>query len=463
MKLIPSYKYPDTFSEWKRADYERACIEYVEPMLAKELDEVKQREVFEHPGDYYIEEKYDGTRGILHIFDDCVRCFSRRLSKKSDWLTENTDSLPQLRDLKVPILDGTILDGEIFIPGRPFKDVAAVMNCLPEEAVRRQIKLGKAVFHAFDILYYRGIHVEHMPLFRRKEYLKKAMKHILEAYPEACIEEVPYWKTIVLLPKRTQKLVRNLFDSKDLWGKYPMLEADFKTNEQVGGTDDNGKPVFYLTYEGFFQYVIATGGEGVIVKPINGRYTRKRGWEYSKIKKFLTKDVIVLGYTEPTEDYDGKFPTPDKWNYWKDINGVLYDTTDFSDYTKVKYFLENCPSEVKPINSYAFKGQIGNIRYGVVITQEEMDKLPEDKKFDIERIYIDDEWLWVVEVGECGGFDDDFRAELTLNGGKYLHTVMEVKANEIFKDTGKLRHPRFLRMRADKAPKDCTWGNHIGE
>jgi ATP-dependent DNA ligase len=41
--------------------------------------------------------------------------------------------------------------------------------------------------------------------------------------------------------------------------------------------------------------------------------------------------------------------------------------------------------------------------------------------------------------------------------------VLEVKANELFKDTGKMRHPRFLRMRPDKNPEDCTWKDHIGE
>ena len=51
--------------------------------------------------------------------------------------------------------------------------------------------------------------------------------------------------------------------------------------------------------------------------------------------------------------------------------------------------------------------------------------------------------------------------QFSKNPEKYLFTTIEVKANEIFKDTGKLRHPRFLRCRFDKNPEDCTWKNHI--
>lgn len=40
--------------------------------------------------------------------------------------------------------------------------------------------------------------------------------------------------------------------------------------------------------------------------------------------------------------------------------------------------------------------------------------------------------------------------------------VIEVKANEQYKDTGKLRHPRFLRMRDDKDNLACTWTDHFG-
>ena len=68
----------------------------------------------------------------------------------------------------------------------------------------------------------------------------------------------------------------------------------------------------------------------------------------------------------------------------------------------------------------------------------------------------------VVEVGDCGGFDDETRKYFTDNQNSMIGKVIEVKANEQYKDTGKLRHPRFLRMRDDKDNLACTWTDHFG-
>ena len=66
-----------------------------------------------------------------------------------------------------------------------------------------------------------------------------------------------------------------------------------------------------------------------------------------------------------------------------------------------------------------------------------------------------------MEVCECGGYDDETRAYFTRNQKKLVGSVIEVKANELFHDTGKLRHPRYLRMRPDKEAERCTWRDHI--
>lgn len=59
-------------------------------------------------GEYYCDKAY-------------TRCFSRRISEKTGWYCENTDSLPQLRGLCIPALKDTVIDGEMYIPDRPFK------------------------------------------------------------------------------------------------------------------------------------------------------------------------------------------------------------------------------------------------------------------------------------------------------------------------------------------------------
>ena len=54
------------------------------------------------------------------------------------------------------------------------------------------------------------------------------------------------------------------------------------------------------------------------------------------------------------------------------------------------------------------------------------------------------------------------RDYFTNNIDTMIGSVIEIKANEQFKDTGKLRHPRFLRLREDKSALSCTWKDHFG-
>ena len=114
-----------------------------------------------------------------------------------------------------------------------------------------------------------------------------------------------------------------------------------------------------------------------------------------------------------------------------------------------------------PVNRFYYYKQVGNIRYGVVITDEEIAKLPKNKKFNIEECDLDGKIVKVVEVGDCAGFDDTMRETFSNYPKNFEGWVVEVKANEIFKDTGKLRHPRFMRIREDKSPLSCTWREHI--
>ena len=53
------------------------------------------------------------------------------------------------------------------------------------------------------------------------------------------------------------------------------------------------------------------------------------------------------------------------------------------------------------------------------------------------------------------------RLEISKNREDYLMKVFEVEGNEIFEDTGKIRHPRFYRWREDKEPIQCLWKDHM--
>ena len=383
-----------------------------------------------------------------------TRCFSRRVSEKTGWFCENTDSLPQLRLLNIPELKGTIIDGEMFIPNRPFKDVASTLNCKWDKAFTRQLEIGFIVFHAFDILFYKGVDLRKMPLHRRKVYLQLVIDKINSPYVkmvdfQSCggsINVTPYLNT----HGSVYTICRYLEESGKSMS-YPNLYKEY--------LKEPGR--ITLSPRAFYEYIVATGGEGVMVKPIDGRYYSKRGREYQKIKKYLTRDVVIMRFNDPTDEYKGKFPTVDKWDYWETTEKDRVDLSECSPAERLQFKKNWYPEECRPISKHYCKYWVGTIRFGVIITPEEMLKLPKNKKFNIEEMTIEGDDVLVLEVGECSGFDEETREMFSEDPKSWIGTVIEVKANEIFKDTGKLRHPRFLRVREDKSPADCTYIDHI--
>lgn len=444
-------EYKPLYTEWTEQDYINSDLLWCEPMTAHALENEDEQDSLLNNEQYLIEEKFDGTRGIVHFLKDGCRVFSRRVSKKTNWFTENTDSLPQIRLINIPELKGTIIDGEMFIPNRPFKDVSSTLNCKWDKAIDRQLELGDIVFHAFDILYYKGIKIENMKLSRRKYYLHKVIE-VLKSYGIESIIEVPYFicgghQNIVV--KRKKGLILNA-------DKYPTLYKDCQVSSNFE---------LHLSPRGYYEYIVATGGEGVILKNKDFKYEHKRSNAYLKIKKFYTREVIITGFTEPTKEYTGKFPN-DSWDYWEYTNCSDIFLSNNWGKCSAKELLSK---GYTPVTKAYFENWIGNITFGVRITEEEIAKLPKGKKFNIIEMHlhddpvVEDDIVKVLEIGECAGFDEDVRQKLTDGKETYIGSVIEVKCNEVFKDTGKLRHPRFLRFRVDKYPCECTYFNHINE
>ena len=402
-----------------------------------------------------------------------TRCFSRRVSEKTGWYCENTDSLPQLREISVPSLSGTIIDGEMFIPKRPFKDVSATLNCKWDKAVIRQTELGFIVFHAFDILFYKGIDVRKLPLHRRKAYLELAVKQANSPYVQMvdtftcgssfnkCL--FPPKGNFSLQEGNVPELVRSRFADPEQHDNFivDLLKMRGDKYPELYSAYVKETP---FTAKAYYELIVATGGEGVMIKPKDGKYYHKRGREYQKIKKFFTRDVIIMGFGNPTNEYNGKFPTIDKWDYWETREGDLVDLSTFTPERRKQFEKSWYPDMCTPVSKFYYNGWVGNIRFGVIVTPDEIKKLPKNKKFNIEDIKLNDKEYKVLEVGECSGFDEATRKMFSESEGgrnEWVGRVIEVKANEIFKDTGKLRHPRYIRMRWDKSPVDCTYSAHL--
>ena len=436
--------------------FKMAGIRGYEPMTAKELETEEVQDEKLGDSSYILEEKFDGTRALVYFLSQpdiersdigFCRVFSRRISKKTNFYVENTDSVPQIREIDVPELAGTILDGEMFIDGLPFKEVSSTLNCLWDKAIERQIDKGFISLHAFDILFYKGVDLRKMPLERRKVYLHLAVEEANSPY----IKEVEYFDCgMVLDIPFTAYLDRIESGDEDLF--LESLEENKDTFPNLYECIEEEKN---LTPRAYYELIVSTGGEGLIVKPKSGKYYHKRGWEYSKIKKFLTRELIVLGFDEPTKEYTGKDVR--KWGFWVEKDTDKRVQGNF--YGDKKYI---------PVTKFYFYNQVGNLLLGVLVSQEDFEKIPKNKRgniYDPSDVGMDnyDTDYVLMEVCECAGFDDDTREYFTRNRDKMVGTVVEVKANELFRDSGKMRHPRYMRQRFDKAPEECIWSDHIGD
>lgn len=439
--------------------FKSANIRGYEPMTAKELEtEEVQNEKMNDPS-YFIEEKFDGTRALVYFLSQTeydtnkevgyCRVFSRRISKKTGFYVENTDSLPQFKGLDVPELAGTIIDGEMFIDGLPFKEVSSTLNCLWDKAIDRQIEKGFITLHAFDILFYKGIDLRKLPLERRKEYLHLVIEEANSPY----VKEVECFSCGLYLDTTVHKELSKRVSEYNIDNYIHFIENNKDVYPSLWRCLNQGDDNDYLIPRAYYELIVATGGEGVILKPKSGRYYHKRGWEYSKVKKFLTRDLIVLGFDVPTKEYTGK--DIKKWAFWVDKNDKRVTGNHYGD------------RNYTPVTKFYFYRQVGNLLLGVLISKEQFEKIPNNKKG---QIYTPSEYgvnsdfdndYVIMQVCECAGFDDETRQYFTDHQSDLVGSVVEVKANELFRDSGKMRHPRYMRTRFDKEPERCKWNDHI--
>jgi len=315
------------------------ALPYFSPMLAKESTPELVEERMES-NNFIAEVKWDGARYLCYVTSKGNRFFSRRISVKDNMPVEKTDNVPHLRDYnKLEV--GTILDGEILPATGSFTDTTKVMGSLPEEAIEKQKTLGKMLYRVFDILYYKGECLMRKSLRERIEYLKKLS-----------------------------------------YNQY------FLAVDRVEGASAKRK---------LLKDVYARGGEGIILKNINGIYVPgKRDKDiWMKCKKVKTYDVVVTGYEEPKQ-------------FSINVNGETIT------------------------NKHWARGHIAAIKFGAF------------KKGQL------------VEVGMCGGgMDDATREEISKNKNKYLNKVMEIEGQEFLENA--IRFPQFVRFRDDKRPQDCKY------
>ncbi|MCM3527861.1 hypothetical protein M4D56_01965 [Cytobacillus oceanisediminis] len=126
---------------------------FVSPMLLH-----KSEQPFEDI-EFITELKLDGIRLILSKFNNQIKLYTRHNN-------EVTSKFPELLQIDIP--DGTVLDGEIIVPGKDGKpDFEAMMERFQSRSSNHHIQ-----YCVFDVIYRKGEKLTHLPLIERKDILE---------------------------------------------------------------------------------------------------------------------------------------------------------------------------------------------------------------------------------------------------------------------------------------------------
>ncbi|MCX6137508.1 MAG: hypothetical protein NTV54_08455 [Ignavibacteriales bacterium] len=198
---------------------------------------------------YIVQVKLDGMRAVVHITHTGLRIFSRSAGVADPTRPlEKTSSLPHLADLKFPALVGTILDAEILIPGKDSAELAGTVHRkeLDDDNARVRVFI-------FDCLRLCGKDLCGQTLRSRLDSLAK-ISHLLQS---DYMTVLPFAQTTV------QK--KTLYDR-----------------------------------------IIASGGEGVMLKNLNATYLEggRPSNNWFKAKKSATFDCVVIGFTTGKGKYN---------------------------------------------------------------------------------------------------------------------------------------------------------------
>lgn len=247
----------------------------IEPMLIWKLPPEKKDMLSEvcSNGDYFLEEKIDGGFYQFVKTDNFSYLFGRTVSKTSGILTEKSGNVPHIVDAFSCLPAGTIIVGEIYVPGGTSKDVTHIMGCLSPEAIKRQEKEGKIHYYCHDILAYDGINLINEGAETRYK--------ILEA----------------------------------IWNLHSLVSYDFlrlavKVEENL---------------EEEVSRILKSGGEGAVLKKRTAPYTpgKRPAWDTIKCKQMDSIDLVITRTIDATREYTGK--DIETWLYW--------ETTDENGYT----------------------------------------------------------------------------------------------------------------------------------
>jgi hypothetical protein len=118
---------------------------------------------------------------------------------------------------------------------------------------------------------------------------------------------------------------------------------------------------------------------------------------------------------------------------------------------------------VKPVTKLWYNGWVGAVKFSQYVpkTDEELTACAHEAEAAMQNCECCPECsgYWkLVEIGQTSGMDEETRTYMTEHTEELIGKVIEVGAMERIKKTNALRHPRFLRFRDDKLPRECIVG-----
>jgi ATP-dependent DNA ligase len=331
-----------------------ATVGIMKPNAPKKGDkkaEAKLDALLDSP-DYIIEEKVDGCRYKLVG----ERFFSKDNKEKTLNFPHVVKFLKQLR------MKNLILDGEMHYPGKTSQYAVSVTGANTDNAIAFQEQNGYIHYTIYDIL-----------------RTPKSSWLIKNTYLER------------------RKLLEHFYE------KFVM------------GTEmEEFIHISEMRHEGKREYVedlIARGLEGGVLKQKTSLYMMGKSpmWQWMKIKKADSTDLVIMGFLPGKKDYEGKELS--SWKYWED---------------------DPVTNEPIPVTKAYAMGWIGRIILGA---------------------YVDGT---LTKICTAAGFKESLQEDMTNNPDSYIGRVARVDFMELTTD-GFPRHPTFKDMHEDKMPEECTW------
>jgi ATP-dependent DNA ligase len=243
------------------------------PWLSSEMDD----KFWDNP-QWLAEEKLDGCRMKMHITPDGIRFDSRRRSDKDYAYKERTDNFPQFKledevyKELFSIFGNVVFDGEMLMPVSSIdtgsvvtkgtcNTTVAVTNSDPETSIPLQKKFGWCQFKVFDVVSFANFAITTGSPFANDSTYK-----CRRAYVKSFVK----YAELVGLPV-----------------SLPKFAIENKAE--------------------FFEAIVKDGGEGIVLKDMDGLYEEGKRSKYMyKLKKFNTADCFITGWTPGEKKHTGK-------------------------------------------------------------------------------------------------------------------------------------------------------------